>query len=141
MKLRALASALALSIFGSATFADSAKAFLVLDILPLKEGATLEQAYDYFKCVEPIFEKYDFSRSDAALEVIAIPRGPVEAEVVNLWATNNPQASFDGIFADADYLENHVPLRDKIFDLKEATIIITKRADTITTPTGKITHP
>ncbi|CUI99736.1 hypothetical protein [Cognatishimia activa] len=141
MKLKALVTALLMSVVGTASLAEKAKSFVVLDILPLKDGATLEQAYDYFKGVEPIFAKYDFHRSDAALEVLSIPRGPVTTDVVNLWATDNPQAAFDGIFADKDYLENHVPLRDSIFDLQAATIIVTKRGDTITTPTGKVTHP
>ena len=142
--LTKLAGAAALAVVAAtgavAGDADS-KAFVVLDILPLKEGATLEQAYAYFKGVEPIFAKYDFQRSDAALEVGTVVRGDLAASVVNLWVTDDPQAAFQGIFADQTYLAEWVPDRDAIFDLENATIVVTKRGTTITTPNGKINHP
>ncbi|WP_152544541.1 hypothetical protein [Actibacterium mucosum] len=136
------AATLAITAATGALAGDTdSKAFMVLDILPLKEGATLEQAYAYFKGVEPIFAKYDFQRSDSALEVGAVVRGDVTANVVNLWVTDNPDAAFKGIFSDETYLAEWVPDRDAIFDLEKATIIVTQRGQTITTPNGKINHP
>lgn len=148
MKLGTIVSRLAGAAAVSCTLAVGAwagetaqKAFMVLDMLPLKEGATLQQAQDYFKGVEPIFLKYDFRRSDKALEVANVARGKLDASVVNLWVTDDPQAAFQGIFSDETYLEKWVPARDRIFDLEKATIVVTKRSSEITTPNGKINHP
>lgn len=125
--VRSLAASAALVAgFATASMAEN-PGFLILDILPLKEGATLEQAYAYFEDVEPIFERYDFVRSDTPLETLDVLRGGVQTDVVNLWETSDPQAAFDGIFSDEEYLHLHVPTRDAIFDLKDATIVVTKR--------------
>lgn len=103
-----------------------AEKFLILDILPIRDGQSLADAEAYFAAVEPIFARYGMTRSDAVLSVVDILRGPVEAEVVNLWETDNPQAAFDGIFSDEEYL-THTGSRDTIFDLKAATIVVTER--------------
>lgn len=124
---RPLFTAAAIAVGFATTAMAEPPAFLVLDILPLKEGATLEQAYAYFEAVEPIFERYDFVRSDAPLETLDVVRGGVQTDVVNLWETSNPQAAFEGIFSDEEYLHIHVPTRDAIFDLEDATIVVTQR--------------
>ena len=125
-RMLGLLAGLGLALSGASAHADGD--FIILDILPIHEGKTLDDARAYFDAVEPIFAEHGMVRSDAVLEVTGILRGPVEAEVVNLWETDNPQASFDGIFADARYLE-HTANRDSIFRLRDATIIITRREE------------
>ena len=119
-------TALAATLATGASTAMAEKAFLILDILPLYDGKTIEDANGYFADIEPILAKHGMVRSDHVLEVVSILRGPVSGQVVNLWESENPQASFDGIFADDAYLA-HTENRDSIFDLKNATIIITQR--------------
>lgn len=119
-------SAVAMTITSAA--ADAAENFLILDILPLQEGQTIEAAETYFDAVEPIFARYGMTRSDAVLKVANVVRGKVDAQVVNLWQTENPQASFDGIFSDEEYL-THTESRDTIFNLQAATIIVTERQE------------
>lgn len=117
-------SAVALTF--SAAASQAAETFLILDILPLHEGQTLDAAESYFDAVEPIFARHGMTRSDAVLKVANVVRGGIEGQVINLWQTDNPQAAFDGIFSDEDYL-THTQSRDTIFDLKAATIIVTER--------------
>lgn len=105
-------------------FADGA--FLILDILPIQEGKTLDQAKAYFGDVEPIFARHGMTRSDAILPVVNIARGDIAATVVNLWQTDDPQAAFKGIFKDPDYLV-FTDTRDSIFSMEHATIVVTQR--------------
>lgn len=115
----------AMLTFSPATAQDEPD-MLVLDILPIKQGKTLADAEAYFDKVEPIFARYGMTRSDAVLDAQTIVRGSIKADVVNLWQTDNAQASFNGIFSDADYAKV-TGLRDEIFDLEAATIIVTTR--------------
>ena len=108
----------------SDTHAMEAGQFVVLDMLPLKKGKTLEDATEYFDLVEPIFAKHNFYRTGEVLKVETVMRGKLKASVVNLWVTPNAQQSMQGIFSDKDYLP-YTDLRDSIFDLKNATIAIT----------------
>lgn len=127
IRMAAVISLAFATLMGSGpAIAHDQPAMLVLDILPLKEGKTLADAEDYFDKVEPIFARYGMTRTDAVLDVQAILRGPAKADVVNLWQTPNAQASFDGIFSDEDYAQ-FTALRDSIFDLQAATIIVTLR--------------
>lgn len=126
----------------SSAFADKAAefGFLIVDMLPLHEGATLEEVYAYFAAVEPIFAKYDLVRTDDALEVVNIARGKVQAQVINLWATKDPKIAFDGIFTDPEYLK-HVENRDSIFDLKNANVVVTRRNAADTPEIAGVSHP
>lgn len=129
MKLQnLLLSVLSASAITLSAVAAQAEQFLVLDILPIQEDQTLEAAETYFDAVEPIFARYGLTRSDKVLSVVGIPRGTVKAQVVNLWQSDNPQASFDGIFSDKEYL-THTADRDAIFDLEAATVIVTQRRE------------
>lgn len=116
----------ALSLCAVCSFSHAKEAFLILDILPLKEGKTLEDANEYFENVEPIFERYKFTRAQAPLKVLSIPRGSIEAQVVNLWETPDPDHAFKGIFSDQEYLK-FVKDRDAIFQLEKATVIVTQQ--------------
>ena len=106
--------------------ANAEDSFLILDILPLKQGRSVEEAKVYFEAVEPIFARHGMVRSDKALTIVSVLRGNLDAEVVNLWQTGDPDASIKGIFSDKDYL-GHSALRDSIFDLEAATIVVTER--------------
>jgi len=46
--------------------------------------------------------------------------------MVNLFETDNPSMSLKGMGGDPDY-QNHITVRDTIFDLENATILLTKR--------------
>ena len=129
LKLKAMLIAGAASLFatfGSASAGDD-KAFVVLDILPLKHGASVEDAQDYLRDIEPILARHGMTRTGDILTVEKVMRGSLNARVVNLWATDNPEASFSGVFSDKEYKQNLVPRRDRIFDLQKATIVVTKR--------------
>ena len=118
--------ALGLAISSSPAAAQTHAPLLILDILPLHEGKTVADAEAYFEKVEPILARHGMTRSDSTLEVRTTVRGAIDAQVVNLWETRDPQASFQGVFADPDYLK-HAALRDSIFDLANANILITAR--------------
>ena len=139
---RTSAATLLVLATASAAWAEKANefGFIIVDMLPLKEGATLEQVYDYFTAVEPIFVKYDLVRTDDALEVVSVPRGGVKATVINLWATKDPKVAFDGIFSDPEYL-THVENRDSIFDLENANIVVTRRNSADTPQIAEVSHP
>ena len=111
----------------SSPLAVAEESFVILDILPLKSGVKVEEAHAYFERVEPILEQYGLSRTDHALEVAAVPRGSVKAQVVNLWESDDPMKGMQAVLNDPYYKENIVPLRDRIFDMRNATVIITKR--------------
>ena len=142
-QLRPLLLAGAVSLIGAGQALAEAGAefgYLIVDILPLNDGATLEQVYAYFEAVEPIFAEYDLVRSDDALEVVDVARGDVQAKVINLWATKDPKVAFDGIFTDPDYLQ-HVENRDSIFDLKNANVVVTRRNAADTPQITGVSHP
>lgn len=122
---KAAATALVVTALSTVSALAESK-FLILDILPLKEGATADQAKAYFDAVEPILAKYGMTRSDTVLDVAKIVRGSAKAQIVNLWDTDNPDVSFKGVFSDEDY-KTHISDRDRIFDLEAATIIVTQR--------------
>lgn len=112
--------------FGVTHQTSAAEKFLLIDILVLKQGKTLQDAKAYFSAVEPIFEKYQLYRTDDVLDVMQIARGDINAQVINLWETPDPQGAFKGIFSDKSY-EKYVSLRDEIFDMKKATVVVTER--------------
>ena len=114
--------------FNSLPLSALAEDFLILDILPLHHGRTSAEAQAYFTDVEPIFARYGLTRSDQPLQVVDIVRGKIDAQVVNLWQTDDPQKAFNGIFSDEDYLQ-YVATRDKIFNLERATIMVTERKE------------
>lgn len=120
---------LSLTLILSLTMVSSVwakEAFLLVDILVLKEGKTLADAKAYFEKVEPIFKKYNMYRSDEVLDVMQVPRGTLQAQVINLWETTNPDAAFKGIFSDKEY-EAFIPLREEVFDMPKATVVVTQR--------------
>lgn len=99
---------------------------ILVDILPLKEGKTVAEALAYFEKVKPAMERHGLTRVDDPLEAHRILRGNQAANLVNLFATDDPEASMKGMASDPEYQAN-VPLRDTIFDLENASIILTTR--------------
>ncbi|MBO6892336.1 MAG: hypothetical protein JJ866_10385 [Roseibium sp.] len=129
MRLKFLSKSLAAAALVTTLGIGSALAetkFVILDILPLKEGASVEDAKAYFDKIEPILARHGMTRNDQPLDVVKFLRGSAKAQVINLWNSENPEASFQGVFGDEEYRSN-IPNRDRIFNLKEANIIITER--------------
>ena len=118
---KAAAAALAFAAFTGSTAATAlaGTSFLVVDILPLKTGKTIEDAKSYFSAIEPILARHGMTRSDKVLKVEKILRGDLDAKVINFWNSDNPQQSFDRVFKDKEYLK-HVKNRDSIFALDKA---------------------
>ena len=100
--------------------------YIVVDILPLKEGKTVAEALAYFEKVKPAMERNGLKRVDAPLEAHKILRGTQAANLVNLFETEDPETSMKGMAGDPEYQAN-VALRDTIFDLENASIILTTR--------------
>ncbi len=125
--LKGTATAALITVLSSASALAAGK-FIIVDILPLNSGISLDEATAYFQDVEPILAKHGMTRSDAVLDVTTILRGSAKADVINLWESDNPQASFQGIFSDAEY-KTHITNRDRIFNLNEANIIVTERKE------------
>jgi len=100
--------------------------YILVDILPLKEGKTVPEALAYFEKVKPAMERHGLKRLDAPLEAHKILRGSQAANLVNLFETVDPEVSMKGMAADPEYQAN-VPLRDTIFDLENASIVLTSR--------------
>ncbi len=100
--------------------------FILVDILPLKPGHDLESAVAYFDDLKPVFERHGLRRLDRPLKASKILRGDVAADMVNLFETDDPEASLTGMREDPDY-QAKTSLRDAIFDLERASIILTAR--------------
>lgn len=100
--------------------------YILVDILPLKPGKTVAEAISYFDKVRPAMERHGLKRIDQPLEAHKILRGNQKANLVNLFETQDPETSIKGMGSDPDYQAN-VILRDSIFDLENASIIVTKR--------------
>ena len=100
--------------------------FLIIDILPFKPGRTIEEAVAYFDELKPVFEKHGFKRRDEPLAVAKLLRGETPADMVNLFETEDPEASLKGISGDPAY-QAQISKRDQIFDLERASILLTKR--------------
>ena len=100
--------------------------YILVDILPLKEGKTVAEALAYFEKVKPAMERNGLKRVDAPLEAHKILRGTQAANLVNLFETEDPETSMKGMAGDPEYQAN-VALRDTIFDLENAPIILTTR--------------
>lgn len=103
------------------------KQHLLLDILKLKPGKTAEEATAYFDGLKAVFERVGLSREDVPLVALKTLRGNTQADVVNLWASDDAPTSMGAMAADEEYQAN-VPLRDQIFDLENSTVILTKRS-------------
>lgn len=100
---------------------------ILIDILKLKNGRTVEEAIQYFSDLKPVFERHGITRLDQPLKVATIMRGDLSGELVNLFATDDPQTSMSGMTSDPDY-QAKIPLRDEIFDLENSTIAMTVRS-------------
>lgn len=100
--------------------------FLLIDVLPLKPGATLDEAIDYFDGLKPVFDKHGLKRVDRPLEAKKALRGEVPADLVNFFETENPEASMTGMRDDPAY-QSKTSDRDRIFDLDRASILLTQR--------------
>ncbi|MFS2317688.1 hypothetical protein RMQ97_07090 [Maricaulis sp. D1M11] len=101
--------------------------FVLIDILPLKDGASFEQAVGYFETLKPVFERHGLRRVDQPLQPVKVLRGEVQADLVNLFETENPEVSLAGMRDDPDY-QAQIELRDTVFDLDRASIVLTRRA-------------
>lgn len=100
--------------------------YILVDILPFKEGKTIDDALAYFEKVRPAMERHGLTRLDAPLEAHKALRGTQQANLVNLFETDDPETSMKGMAGDPEY-QSHVPLRDSIFDIENASIILTSR--------------
>lgn len=100
--------------------------FILVDILPIKSGATVNEAVEYFDGLKPVFQRHGLTRIDAPLKAVKAMRGDVPADLVNLFETENPEASLMGMRDDPDY-QAQATERDRIFDLERASILLTKR--------------
>ncbi len=100
--------------------------FILVDILPLKPGKTVADALAYFEKVRPAMERHGLTRIDQPLQAQKILRGTQAANLVNLFETKDPETSMKGVSTDPEYQKN-IPLRDRTFDLENASIILTTR--------------
>lgn len=101
-------------------------AYILVDILPFKEGKTIEDALAYFEKVRPAMERNGLQRVDAPLRALKSLRGAQQADLVNLFETDDPETSMQGMAGDAEY-QSHIALRDSIFELENASIILTTK--------------
>lgn len=101
--------------------------FVLIDILPLKDGATYDEAVAYFTDLKPVFDRHGLKRVDQPLNAVKALRGDVPANLVNLFETDNPEASMMGMRDDPEY-QAQIEKRDRIFDLERASILLTKRS-------------
>ena len=98
-------------------------AVMIIDVLKLKEGKTVEEAVAYFESAKALFEGHGIVRVDAPLKVAKVARGQA-ADLVNIFKTENPEVSMGGLMNDPEY-KAIVPQRDEIFDLENSTILLT----------------
>lgn len=101
--------------------------YILVDILPFKEGKTMKDALAYFERLRPTMERHGLRRVDAPLQAHKSLRGPQRANLVNLFETEDPETSLQGMAGDPDYQSN-IALRDSIFDLENASIILTTKS-------------
>ena len=101
-------------------------AFLLVDILPLKPGRTFEEAVAYFDGLQTVFKRHGMRRLDRPLKAMKTLRGSVTGDMVNLFEIDNPETSLAGMRDDPDY-QAKVTQRDAIFDLEQASIVLTQR--------------
>ncbi|MQQ10293.1 hypothetical protein GFB49_17635 [Epibacterium sp. SM1979] len=100
--------------------------YVLVDILPLKKGKSVADAMSYFDKVKPAMERHGLTRLNEPLEAHKMLRGTQTANLVNLFETVDPESSMQGMASDPEY-QSYVPLRDTIFDLDNASIILTSR--------------
>lgn len=111
--LRAAAFVLALTLPG---FAHAQKPDYMIEVLTLKPGATVAEAY--FKSVYPIIASHGLYPVNAYQVVENGAQG--QPKIVQIWRVENPQG-FPEIMADENYRQ-HIETRDSIFDLKTGRI-------------------
>lgn len=100
--------------------------FLLLDILKLKPGKTIEDATSYFDELADVFAEVGISRLDRPLKAAKVMRGAIEADYVNLFETADPQASMGAMQAHPEY-QAKISTRDAIFDLENSTVLLTAK--------------
>lgn len=102
------------------------KKFMLFDLLKLRTGKSSEDAKAYFDGLTEIFERHGLSRSDEPMVAMKTLRGSAGADVINLWETDNPETSMQGMAGDPEY-QAKVPERDAIFDLESSSVILAQR--------------
>ncbi len=100
--------------------------YILVDILPIKTGKTVDDALAYFEKVRPAMERHGLKRIEQPLQAHKILRGNQSADLVNLFETQDPETSMKGMSSDPEYQAN-IALRDTIFDLDNASIVLTTR--------------
>jgi len=110
-----LAAALAAGLLmaGGSAAAESAATNYMIEVLPLKKGATIEAAAQYFAEVSPVIASHGIFPVQTYR--IVDPQKDGAARIVNVWRVADPQG-LEQIFQDPEYLK-HVKERDSIFDL------------------------
>ena len=100
--------------------------FILVDILPLKDGRRYDEATAYFDKAAPIMARHGITRVDAPLQAVKAMRGTQAADMVNLFAADDPQTAMPALAGDPDY-QALVPERDALFDLEKSSVILTRR--------------
>lgn len=100
--------------------------FVLVDILPLKSGKSVDDAIAYFNDIRPVLERHGLVRIDAPLKALKTLRGAQTANLVNLFATENVETSMKGMQGDPEY-QARIPVRDALFDLENSSVILTRR--------------
>jgi hypothetical protein len=87
-----------------------------IDVLTVRSGATMDQAYAYFDKACLILARHGFTRL-TAYQVNQKMRGHAEVNpsIVQIWQTRGPEG-FQALSADVDY-KAIIPERDSIFDM------------------------
>jgi uncharacterized protein (DUF1330 family) len=111
----------------SAMAAERPRAYFI-DILYLNEGKTPADAKAYFDKVEPVVAKHGLKRITPRFAITQKMAGEIEPNLIGVWSVSNPQATFEHIFADPNYLE-HAPLRNATFDMSRSHMFMMKAAE------------
>lgn len=107
-----------------ATTSHANEQVYLVEILPLHEGVSVEQARAYFEKIYPIVARFNAYPVDM-YEILqpeehqkeGFKMGDVKSsEVLHIWKVDTEK--LPAIFKDADYLTN-VKMRDSIFNLAE----------------------
>jgi len=67
-------------------------------------------------------------RAQAGYEITDVMQGDKKLDLVNIWVVSDPKKTMQGIFKDPDY-QQHIQLRDSIFDMKKSIMFFAKKAD------------
>lgn len=98
----------------------------IMDFVVMNEGHGKPDWEKYFSNLEKIGARYNLRRV-ASYEIMQFltGKGPRDAVLVNLYEVPSPDV-MGQLQQDAEYQEKMVPERDKIFNMREHSVFITK---------------